>query len=45
MPPLFFFYQQTWRLTAFCHLQLIWIAGWLWRLPQAEQAKLTIERK
>jgi hypothetical protein len=44
MPPLFFFYQQTWQQRLFWRLRLRGIAGWLWRLPQAKQKNLCIDK-
>jgi hypothetical protein len=32
-----FFFQRTVQDVAFWLLRLVWVAGWLWRLPQAEK--------
>jgi len=38
-PPLFIFFAGTLRQIAFCFLRPLHVAGWLWRVPLAEQQK------
>jgi hypothetical protein len=37
-PSYFNFFLRAWQAAAFLCQRLVWVAGWLWRIPQAEIA-------